>query len=308
MRSRVKLLTVVVGLVVASCGGGESSETTPPDVAATTSSPATTMPTATTTSLVEESLDSDTGPFPVGEPVDLLVLSDSGGCCGTVAPGYALSASEALDREVRIHDEYVGGLVTILERVQSGLADEVAEAEIIVLYGHPDGLEYDLPLPNIHSCFDATEAVEDPDYLGDWTLGQEWEEIPVIPTVEDWQPLRDAMDQIYAEIWKLRDGQPTILRAYDIYNGFLAPWIEVGVEEECTANWEVQTQVVREAAEANGAGFVSLFGIFNGPNHDEDPREKGWMAEDGFHAGEAGLDVVAEALTALGFELSEPPS
>jgi len=226
-----------------------------------------------------------------------------------VAPRYALSAAEALDREVRIQDQYIDGLITILERLQSGLADEVAEAEMIVLYEHPGGLEYDLPLPNIQTCFVAAEAAEgSDDYRGDWIPGQVWEEIPLIPTVEDWKPLRDILDQIYAEIWKLRDVQPTILRAYDIYNGFVAPWREIGVEEECTANWEVQTQVVREAAEANGAGFVSLFDIFNGPNHDEDPREKGWMAEDGFHAGEAGLDVVAEALTALGFELSEPPS
>jgi hypothetical protein len=43
---------------------------------------------------------------------------------------------------------------------------------------------------------------------------------------------------------------------------------------------EIQAQVEPEAAEARGAGFVSVFDVFNGPNHDEDPVEKGWMQDD----------------------------
>ena len=66
-------------------------------------------------------------------------------------------------------------------------------------------------------------------------------------------------------------------------------------------------QVIREAAEANGAVFVSLFDVFNGPEHDEDPREKGWISDDGVHAGDEGLSVVADALAAVGFDVSEPP-
>lgn len=305
MRSRVLMVLGIVGLVVTSCGGGESIDATAPATA--TSSPTTTVPPATTT--VTENTEPDAGPFPADQPVDLLVLSDSGGCCGGVTAAYAPLASEALDREIRIQDDYIGGLAEILRRIRTDLADEVAEAEMILLYGHPGGLDYDLPLPNINACFDAVDGVEHPEeYEGDWVPGEEWDEIPVVPTVEDWQPLRDVLDQIYDEIWKLRDGQPTIVRAYDIYNGAgVSAWTEVGIEEECTANWEVQTQVVREAAEANGAGFVSLYGIFNGPNHDEEPREKGWIAEDGFHANEKGNQVIAEALAAIGFEVNEPP-
>ena len=135
----------------------------------------------------------------------------------------------------------------------------------------------------------------------------EWEEPPVVPTVEDWQPYRDVLDEVYDEIWKARGGRPVVLRAHDIYNGFIAPWREVGIEAECTANWEVEMQVIREAAEANGAVFVSFFDVFNGPEHDEDPREKGWIDDDGMHANDDGGAVAAEALAAVGFELSEPP-
>ena len=44
-----------------------------------------------------------------------------------------------------------------------------------------------------------------------------------------------------------------------------------------------------------------------GPEHDEDPRAKGWIEEDGMHANETGGAAAAEALAAVGFEASEPP-
>jgi hypothetical protein len=61
----------------------------------------------------------------------------------------------------------------------------------------------------------------------------------------------------------------------------------VGIEPECTANWEVEMQVILEAAEANRAVFVSFFDVFTGPEHDEDPRGKGWMQDDGTPSGPA---------------------
>ncbi len=131
-----------------------------------------------------------------------------------------------------------------------------------MLRAHPGCLEYDLPQPKILSCFDALEG--DPDYSGPgWTPGLEWEP-PVVPSVEDWQPYRDVLDQVYDDIWKLREGRPVVLRAHDICNPFIAPWRELGIEPECTANWEIEMQLIQEAAEANGAVFVSFFDAFNG--------------------------------------------
>jgi lysophospholipase L1-like esterase len=48
--------------------------------------------------------------------------------------------------------------------------------------------------------------------------------------------------------------------------------------------------------------MVSIFDVFNGPNHEEDPREKGWMEGDGYHPNDAGAAAIAEALAAVGFE------
>ena len=306
MRNRT-LFLVVIGLILTSCGDGESTATTQPEVNSIVNTTSIALPTTTTTR-VEEVAGSDAGPFPAGEPVDLLVMSDSSGW--GLAERYAPLAAEALDREIRVHDWARGGepITVILDWVQTTLADEVAEAEIIVVYGYPGGLEYDLPEPNILSCFEAVDAVAFPDdYEGDWTPGTKWEPTPVVPAVEDWLPYREVLDQVYDEIWKLRAGQPTIIRTYDVPHGFIAPWRELGIESECTANMEVQAQVEREAAEANGVGFVSVFDVFNGPNHDQDPTEKGWMMEDLMHAGGEGKDIIAETLAAYGFEVSEPP-
>lgn len=289
MRGRACFAAMVAGgLIIAGCGGGDSPETTAP------------------TPTVTEQAD-PTDPFPAGEPVDLLVLTDSSGI--GLADRYAVLAAEALDREVRVTDLARGGMGIgeILWLVRSNYADEVAEAEIIVVYGMPVYLDFKLPEPNIVDCFEAADAILDPDYSGPpWTPGTKWEPTPVVATVEDWQPLRVVLDQVYDEIWALRAGQPTIIRTYDTPNGYIAPWTELGIESECTANWLTVDRVKREAAEANGAGFVSIVDVFNGPNHHEDPNEKGWM-EDAIHANDEGMDIVAQTLAAYGFELSEPP-
>jgi lysophospholipase L1-like esterase len=53
--------------------------------------------------------------------------------------------------------------------------------------------------------------------------------------------------------------------------------------------------------------FVSFFDLFNGPDHDEDARAKGWIDEDGMHSNEEGGAAAAAALAAVGFEPNEQP-
>lgn len=45
---------------------------------------------------------------------------------------------------------------------------------------------------------------------------------------------------------------------------------------------------------------------FNGPDHDEDPREKGYISIDGFHASTEGVYFQAEILHALGYDAIVP--
>jgi lysophospholipase L1-like esterase len=98
-----------------------------------------------------------------------------------------------------------------------------------------------------------------------------------------------------------------MLRAYGGWYPWLSVHEQMGIASECTANEEALDQVMREAAEAHGAVYVSMLDAFTGPNHDQDPAARGWLAEDGMHLSDEGQVVVLEALAAAGFEESQPP-
>jgi hypothetical protein len=295
---RELVMLVAAGLVVSplACSGDDNGGGTVPTP--TTVAPITDAP----TTMVADLPGPDEDGFPAGEPVDLVYITDSGRT--NVDQRYADLAAQALDREVRLRPVDPNPL-----SIRTTYAEQVAEAEIIVFYFNPGAFEDDMPEPNIDAgCFDSLDALEDPNYSGPaWTPGTKWEPAPVVPTAEDWQPYRDWLSDVYDAIWEVRQGRPVVLRAHDIYNPWFAPWTELGVEAECTAIWEGQTQAIREAAEANGAVFVSFFDLFNGPDHDEDPRAKGWIGDDGMHASVDGGAAAAQALAAVGFELSETP-
>lgn len=225
--------------------------------------------------------------------LDLLYVSDSAG--SGVAEKYAELAAAALQRQVRVHNHVVGGarITELRDLIRTSLAEEVAQAEIIVVYGNSAGFEPDVS-PGFETCI---AAGADP--------SQDWVP-PAIPSVADWHAYRDVLDEIWNEIWALRAGQPTMLRTHDFWSPFIGPWKQAGIEPECTANWEILSQVIRETADANGVGFAAVFAAFNGPRHDEDPREKGWIGDDGAHASEAGMGAIAAALAAVGFDTSAP--
>lgn len=279
---------VAVGLVasLAACGGSATPVVTAPPIAPTT-------PAETATP------GSDAGPFPAGEPIDFVLLADSGG--GGVARLYAAKAEEALGGEIRIHDFSRGGATAtdILNGIQNLWTSDVADAEIIVFYVHPGGYE----VPGVGPCL---QAVNWDSPVPPSTFPPALDP-PEPTTVEDWQGYRDTLDQIYDEIWRLRQGQPTIVRAYGVWLQWLGQWRHLGIESACVATEEAVDQARREAAEAHGATFVSAMDVFGGPAHDEDPVEKGWISEDGMHLSEEGVGVLVDALAAVGFEVSEPP-
>ena len=273
------MVPVMVVVLVGACGDGSGSESSTRVTAGAETTTTTTAPASSTTEAAPEVWD-------------LVYFSDSGGW--GVAYPYAELASEALGREVRVHDHAIGGLaaVSLREMVKGSLAEEVAEAEIIVVYGNPADSGVELPQPDIGTCVSTSTTEREP---------------PVLTTMEDWQPYREVLDEIYTEIWSLREGQPTVLRAVDLYVPVLAPWRQAGIEAECTANWEVWSGVIREAAKAHGATMVSTFDLFNGATHDDDAREKGWIGPDGEHTTAEGAQAIAEALHAAGYELSTGP-
>jgi len=63
---------------------------------------------------------------------------------------------------------------------------------------------------------------------------------------------------------------------------------------------------VREAAEAFNVPLISVYDAFNGTDHNEDPREKGYIGSDGEHASDRGQQVIADLLSEAGYKPIEP--
>jgi hypothetical protein len=63
---------------------------------------------------------------------------------------------------------------------------------------------------------------------------------------------------------------------------------------------------LREASDELGVTFVSFYDDFNGPEHNEDPREKGYIRSDGYHASTEGSDAQARLFHDIGYDTMTP--
>lgn len=170
-----------------------------------------------------------------------------------------------------------------LEQLPATLAD----AEVVVMFANPrDSIDPERPL-DLEACFDSMPpGLCDPESFEEWTAD---------------------LKAIWGEILRLRDGQPIILRAIDIYNPLVIRWTEHGVFEACTKCWENMSDAARLAAEAYGVSFLSRLDAFNGPSHDEDPRAKGYIVSDGEHPSELAGEYTVQLLSEMGYTPFPPP-
>jgi hypothetical protein len=162
------------------------------------------------------------------------------------------------------------------------LKGKLTEAEVVVLYANPRSTEF-----------------------GDWDCVSE------NPYVKDCLPetfeaYRADLAAIYQEILTLRGDDPIIIRSFDAYNPLYSVFKEHGISEACLGCWETYNQVIHQAAEQFKIPVANVFEAFNGPNHDEDPREKGYIGSDGIHTSGEGSTVIATLLRELGYEPTEP--
>ena len=234
---------------------------------------------------------------PAGEPLDLLVVADSGG--EGIAEKYAPLAAEALGREVVAHSHTIpGATIRKLQNAVKFWADDVADAEILVFYVNPWGFEP----PGSVECFKAEGAASQV------PPGTTWEPVPEMPSAGDFREYQDELQKMYDTFWTLREDQPTIMRAYGWPDLWVPVWRRLGIETECMAQVESLEQARREVVEANGGVYVSMLDAFNGPQHDEDPIAKGLIQDDWLHLNEDGQQLLAETLAEAGFDTSEPPN
>jgi predicted dienelactone hydrolase len=173
-------------------------------------------------------------------------------------------------------------------RLTAKAAEDLRQAEVVVMFFNPlRSVSPEHPL-DLDACF-ANRA-------------------PASCSPEGFEQYTADMEAIWAEILKLRGGKPTILRATDIYNPLVSPWREAGVFEACTGCWQNMSNAARLAAEAYNIPFLSRLDAFNGPSHDEDPREKGYIHFDGEHPSDLASQFTAELLSQMGYEPVSVPA
>ena len=64
----------------------------------------------------------------------------------------------------------------------------------------------------------------------------------------------------------------------------------------------MMAQTVHEAAVTYGVPTVSMYDAFNGAEHSEDPREKGYIFVDGQHTTDEGKAAMVDVLHAAGYD------
>jgi hypothetical protein len=161
------------------------------------------------------------------------------------------------------------------------LKDSLRQAEYVVMFVNPlDSMLPGKPI-ELDGCFMSKS--------------------PGACELERFSAYKADLDFIWKTIIELRAGQPTILRATDIYNPLLVHWQKSGVVEPCTRCWVNLSTAARQAAENLGIPFLSRFDAFNGTDHLEDPRKKGYILEDGEHPAALANEFTARLLAKMGY-------
>ncbi|TFH33637.1 MAG: SGNH/GDSL hydrolase family protein [Anaerolineales bacterium] len=223
---------------------------------------------------------------------DLVWISDSSGW--DVAQVYAAMIEEDTGIKVNVHDNWIGGLPAAsvyhallgeptasltLER----LADEIREAEVIVFYGNPE---------------DSWEEGNPADWLCVNGIGMNYVNNCEMETFDSYIQI---LEGIYAKIFELRAGQPTIVRAFDAYNPLITRFKEQGSYEDCKACWANYNAAIHQAAASYNVPVAGVALAWNGPNWDQDPVALGYTKDD-IHPNQEGARVIAEALRVLGYD------
>jgi len=117
---------------------------------------------------------------------------------------------------------------------------------------------------------------------------------------------RADLNAIITEIFSLRKGQPTIIRAMNSYNPLISEWKKRGLYDKYKPCWDAFNATLAQAATERKIPVADVHSAFNGSNHEQDHRDKGYLEADGIHANETGDQVMVDILKKLGYEYIVP--
>ena len=225
------------------------------------------------------------------EEWDLVWISDSSGW--DVAQIYAEMIEEDTGIKVNVIDNWMGGLsaeyVYIVLKGEptpnatlEHLGKQIKDAEVVVFYANPEE-SWEKGNPADWNCIDGYSA-----YVNNCEM-------------ETFNTYIQHLEGIYQIIFELRDGQPTIVRAFDAYNPLINKFQERGTYEVCKACWANYNAAIHQAAASYNVPVAAVAEAWNGANWDEDPNDKGYT-KDGEHPNEEGATVIAQTIRDLGYD------
>jgi hypothetical protein len=223
--------------------------------------------------------------FPAEEEIewDYITLGDS--MMGGVGELYSGYLEEDLDIEVNFLDMWRSNLYAdaLLKRLRNNDREReyIHEAEVITFDMSPGFI------PGALSCIFGT---------GISPVVQEDE-------IEEYKAVLRA---IIEEIFSLRSGSPTIIRTMTYFNPKINDQKEQGIYEECQNITEMINDAIHEVSAEYGIPVAEVYDAFHGPNHDQDPKTKGYISPDGLHPSELGRRIIADAYRELGYEIIQP--
>jgi lysophospholipase L1-like esterase len=114
--------------------------------------------------------------------------------------------------------------------------------------------------------------------------------------------------EILEEILALVGSENAIIRTqtYDI--PYVNDWKAAGVFEQRKAMMDRWNAKIVEIATQRNIPVARVDLDFNGPDGDQDPADKGYLAADGLHPGDAGALRIAELFRELGYEPCGKPA
>jgi hypothetical protein len=194
---------------------------------------------------------------------------------------YAEYIEADLGVKVTVLDWTVGGMTSreVLRQLRSNKQErlDVSQAEVVTFYGNP-----------LH-------------FIGLCIAGG-------IPSdqckcsLQEVAGYKAELNAIAGEIFSLRKGQPTIIRTYTRFMPFYRQWREQGLFDEYRRCVAALDAAILEVGKEHGILVADTGLALNGPNHDQDPYDKGYLLEDGIHENDVGAKVVADVFRKLGYE------
>ena len=116
------------------------------------------------------------------------------------------------------------------------------------------------------------------------------------------ETFRENYDAIFREIMSLNKSSDTIIRVMDFYCPYLQHYRDFGIYEDALRYCMDFNNVIHEVAEDYDIPVAHVFEAMNGINGENDPNEKGYLADDKVHLSDEGYQVVAKLFRELGYK------